>query len=93
MGLKSLEYRPTPAISHPDIEPHKSIMQVLQKKDILLHVPFQKFDHYINLLREAAIDPNVISISISLYRVANNSRIINALISAAMNGKRGNGNN
>jgi polyphosphate kinase len=88
MGLKSLEYRPTPAISHPDIKPHKSIMQVLQKKDILLHVPFQKFDHYINLLREAAIDPNVISISISLYRVANNSRVINALISAAMNGKK-----
>jgi len=88
MGLKSLEYRPTPAISHPNIKPHKSIMQVLQKRDLLLHVPFQKFDHYINLLREAAIDPHVISISISLYRVANNSRVINALISAAMNGKK-----
>lgn len=88
MGLKNLEYKPTPAISHPDIKPHKSILQVLQKKDILLHVPFQKFDHYINLLREAAIDPNVVSISISLYRVASNSRVINALISAAMNGKK-----
>jgi len=88
MGLKSLEYKPTPAVSHPDIKPHKSILQVLDKKDLLLHVPFQKFDHYINLLREAAIDPNVVSISITLYRVASNSRVINALVSAAMNGKK-----
>jgi polyphosphate kinase len=53
-----------------------------------LHFPYQKFDHYINLLREAAIDPNVTSVSITLYRVAPSSRVINALVSAALNGKK-----
>ncbi len=88
LGAKRLVYPPSPAFSHPNLKPHKSIIQVLQKKDILIHVPFQKFDHHINLLREAAIDPDVVSVSISLYRVARNSRVINALISAAMNGKK-----
>ena len=88
LGGKRLVYQPTPALSHPRLKPHKSILAVIKNQDVLLHVPFQKFDHHINLLREAAIDPNVVSISISLYRVANNSRVINALISAAMNGKK-----
>lgn len=81
-------YNPTPPVPHPLIQPHRSILEVITKKDILLHFPFQKFDHYINLLREAAIDPDVKSVGITLYRVAENSRVINALISAALNGKK-----
>ncbi len=88
LGGPEMVYPPTPPVSHPMIQPHKSILEVIKNKDILLHFPFQKFDHYINLLREAAIDPDVKSVSITLYRVANNSRVINALISAAMNGKK-----
>jgi polyphosphate kinase len=88
LGGKRMVYIPTPAISHPLIEPHKSILEVLNKKDILLHFPFQRFDHYINLLREASIDPDVRSVNITLYRVAANSRVINALIAAAMNEKK-----
>jgi polyphosphate kinase len=54
----------------------------------MITYPFQTFQHVINVLREAAIDPKVISIKINLYRVASNSQIINALISAAKNGKK-----
>ncbi len=88
LGGKRMVYTPTPSISHPLIQPHESILEVLNKKDVLLHFPFQRFDHYINLLREASIDPEVKSVSITLYRVAANSRVINALIAAAMNGKK-----
>ncbi len=88
LGGKHMVYNPTPPVPHPLIQPHRSILEVITKKDILLHFPFQKFDHYINLLREAAIDPDVKSVGITLYRVAKNSRVINALISAAMNGKK-----
>jgi polyphosphate kinase len=88
LGGREMFYSPTPPLSHPLIQPHKSILEVIRNKDVLLHFPYQKFDHYINLLREAAIDPDVKSVSITLYRVARNSRVINALISAAMNGKK-----
>ena len=88
LGGKKLVYKPTPPTPHPMIKPRTSKLDIISKKDILLHVPYQKFDHYINLLREASIDPGVISIQITLYRVAYNSRVINTLINAAMNGKK-----
>jgi polyphosphate kinase len=88
LGGKEMVYTPTPSIPHPLIQPHRSILEVIKNQDVLLHFPYQKFDHYINLLREAAIDPDVKSVNITLYRVATNSRVINALISAAMNGKK-----
>jgi polyphosphate kinase len=59
----------------------------LAEKDLLLHYPYQRFMDFINWLREAAIDPKVVSIKITLYRVAKNSKVINALINAARNGK------
>jgi polyphosphate kinase len=62
-------------------------LKEIDEKDILLHFPYQKFTNYINLLREAAIDPDVQKIKITLYRVANNSRVISALINAVQNGK------
>jgi polyphosphate kinase len=88
LGGKNLVYKPTPSISHPLIKHHQSLFEVISKQDILLHVPYQKFDHYINFLREASIDPKVTSIKITLYRVAWSSRVINALINAALNGKK-----
>lgn len=82
-----LEIKNPPALVHPHIDVHSSIMQVIREKDILLHYPYQTFNHFIDLLREAAVDPQVTSISITLYRVADRSKVINALINAAKNGK------
>lgn len=65
-----------------------SMIQQLKKKDFLIHTPFQSFNYLVKLLREAALDPKVTSISITLYRLAKNSQIISSLINAAKNGKK-----
>lgn len=62
------------------------IPQIL-RKDILLSYPFESIKPFLRLLNEAAFDPSVVSIKITLYRVASNSKVIDALISAAENGK------
>ncbi len=87
IGGRLLEFKKAPPVRHKDLPPFHSVIQAVRKKDILLHYPYQTFDHIIDFLREAAIDPKVRSIKITLYRVAQNSRIINALINAAQNGK------
>ena len=86
-GFNHLYYPPMPPLDHPLILPNKSIFEVIAKKDILLHYPYQKFLDFITLLREASMDPGVSSIKVTLYRVAQNSKVINALINAARNGK------
>jgi polyphosphate kinase len=73
---------------HPDFRDNEPLLKKILAKDIMLSYPFQPFQHVIDVLREAAIDPKVISIKINLYRVAKNSQIVNALISAAKNGVR-----
>jgi polyphosphate kinase len=87
IGGPTLEYSPAPPHNHPQLKNDASVLGIINKRDILLHYPYQKFSHFINLLREAAINPNVKSIKITLYRVAANSKIINALINAARNEK------
>lgn len=87
VGGPHLEYPPTPPVSHPEVAQCTSILKKVLEKDIMLHFPYQKFSHFINVIREAAIDPNVTSIKITLYRAAANSKVINALINAARNGK------
>ena len=66
----------------------KSILTAIENNDILLNYPYQHFRAFVLFLREAAIHPDVKEIKISLYRVARQSRVINALISAAKNGKQ-----
>jgi polyphosphate kinase len=66
----------------------KSMFSQIAVSDFLVNLPYQSFDYTIHLLREAAIDPKVTEISITLYRLAENSRIIHALINAAKNGKK-----
>ncbi|MCA0426272.1 MAG: polyphosphate kinase 1 [Bacteroidetes bacterium] len=66
----------------------KTMFDEITKSDLLLHHPYQSFDYLIRLLREAAIDPQVTSIRITLYRVARNSNVVNALINAIKNGKK-----
>ncbi|MFI3317837.1 MAG: polyphosphate kinase 1 [Rikenellaceae bacterium] len=73
---------------HSKIDPYESIIKVIKERDILLSYPYQTFNHLIDLLREAAIDPRVTAIYITLYRTANNSKVISALLNAAKNGKR-----
>ncbi len=87
VGAKNLEYPPAPALSHPILEGSKSILATVRRKDIMLHFPYQSFRYIIDLLREASIDPAVRSIKMTIYRVAKNSNVINALINAARNGK------
>ncbi|MEA3447939.1 MAG: polyphosphate kinase 1 [Bacteroidota bacterium] len=80
-------YKKIEPVWHKDIIEGKSIFDTIQKKDILLHFPYQPFNHILDMLREASIDPKVRSIKMTLYRVANPSAVINALINAARNGK------
>jgi len=87
LGKKKFYYESLVPIPHPDIPSGKSILSAIKKKDIMLFFPYHPFDHLIDLLREASIDPNVTSIQITLYRLARNSSVINALLNAARNGK------
>lgn len=63
------------------------VTDIILKQDVMLHFPYHSFDPVIDLLREAAMDPDVLSIKITAYRLASNSKIINALVNAARNGK------
>jgi polyphosphate kinase len=82
-----LNYEVLPALRAPEFAHHKSIFTAIRTQDIFLTYPYQSFGYIIDLLREAAIDPMVKAIKINIYRVAKNSRIMNALINAAHNGK------
>ncbi|MBL0327982.1 MAG: polyphosphate kinase 1 [Bacteroidetes bacterium] len=87
VGHPNLSYKKIIPIKHPDLIDQSSIIKIIKKKDVLLTYPYQSFDHIIDLLREASIDPKVQSIKITLYRVAKNSNIVKALINALKNGK------
>lgn len=85
---KELEQKiPTPMrVSY--LDEKGSVFRAVKKKDILLHFPYQSFDYLIRFLMEAAFDPKVDEIKITQYRVAENSAVINTLVSAAQNGKK-----
>jgi polyphosphate kinase len=87
VGSHALEYASSPPCPHPHIRLGKSLLKAIDDQDILLHFPYQKFTDYINLLREAAIDPDVTKIKTTLYRIAKNSRVISSLMNAVQNGK------
>ncbi|MDR2962338.1 MAG: polyphosphate kinase 1 [Bacteroidales bacterium] len=84
-ALENEKYAPLPLRA---IDPFESIISVIKQHDILLYYPYHSFNHFINFLREAAIDPSVESIYITLYRTASHSKVINALQNAAKNGKK-----
>lgn len=70
------------------VNSHKSILRAIEEQDISLHYPYYSFSHYVRFLREAAIDPEVKAIKITLYRVAKLSKVARMLINAAKNGKQ-----
>lgn len=72
---------------HPALKNSLRVTDVILEEDIMLHFPYHSFDPVIDLLREAAMDPTVTGIKITAYRLASNSKIINALINAKRNGK------
>ena len=73
--------------THEKFSKKTSLLKTIIEEDVLLHFPFHKFDHIIDILREAAIDPKVKEIKITIYRISKDSQIINALINAIKNGK------
>lgn len=88
LGKKKFYYEPLAPVNHKDIQPGKSILAAMNRKDIMLFFPYHPFDHFIDLLREASIDPYVTSVQVTLYRLARNSSVINALMNAVRNGKK-----
>jgi polyphosphate kinase len=88
VGPKYLEFKPLPPIRIPRLDEQGSIFEAIREKDVFLYYPYHPFDYIIDLLKTAALDPQVTDIKICLYRVAKNSRIIDALANAVYNGKR-----
>jgi polyphosphate kinase len=88
VGKPELEYPKYLALPVNDLSFGKSLMGMIAKRDYLINTPYQSYDYVIHFLREAAIDPKVKEISIAVYRLAENSRIMHALINAAKNGKK-----
>ena len=87
IGTPDLIYKKIQPNKHPQLINQKSFFKTIKEKDVLITYPYQSFDHIIDFLREASIDPKVQSIKITLYRVAKNSNVVKALINAVKNGK------
>lgn len=85
--LPNPQPRPRP-FKHPVLAKSLRVSDVIMNQDVLLYVPYHSFNSIIDLLREAAMDPDVISIKITAYRLAPISKICNALINAVRNGKK-----
>ncbi|MFY8068337.1 MAG: polyphosphate kinase 1 [Flavobacterium sp.] len=88
LGRYDLLYRENHPLPIPGLSLEGSILERIKKKDYLLYAPYQSFSYIIKFLREAALDPKVASIKITLYRLAKNSQIVSSLINAAKNGKK-----
>ncbi len=82
---KNLRKKP---FTHPQLKNSNSVTAVVMEEDVMLHFPYHSYDSIIDFLREAAIDPEVVSIKITCYRLASRSKVINALTNAVRNGKQ-----
>src|SRR6187402_17660 len=85
---KRLTYDPWPSVPHSDFSTSNSIFKTITEGERLLHLPYHSYNYILRFFNEAAIDPQVKEIYVTLYRVAANSHIVNALMSAAKNGKK-----
>jgi polyphosphate kinase len=88
VGPKYLIFKPMPPIRLPRLDQQDSIFDAIREKDVFLYYPYHPFDYVLDLLKAAALDPQVTDIKICLYRVARDSRIFDALLNAVHNGKR-----
>lgn len=87
-GRKDLKYPAWPSILRHELAGTESLFDLIRQRDRFLHVPYHSFDSYIRLLQEAAVNPAVKSVKTTLYRLAKDSKVVKALISAARNGKK-----
>ncbi len=87
IGSSDLSYKKIQPVKHPDLKNQRSVFKVIGQKDVMITYPYQSFDHIIDMLREASIDPKVQSIKITLYRAGKVSNVVKALINAVKNGK------
>lgn len=88
LGRYDLLYKTNNPLPVPGLSLEGSILEKISKNDFLVHAPYQSFSYITKFLREAALDPKVTDIKITLYRLSKNSQIISALINAAKNGKK-----
>lgn len=88
LGRFDLLYKSNVPLPIPGLSLEGSMLDKISEKDYLLNAPYQSFSYLTKFLREAALDPKVLSIKITLYRLAKNSQIISSLINAAKNGKK-----
>ncbi|WP_321332291.1 RNA degradosome polyphosphate kinase [uncultured Bacteroides sp.] len=87
-GRKDLKYPAWVPILKPELKRNESLLKLIQERDRYIHVPYHSFDYYIRVLQEAAISKEVKSIKTTLYRLAKESKVVKALICAALNGKK-----
>ncbi len=87
-GNPKYRFTPQTPSPHPAFINCNSLISKIIKQDVLLHFPYQQFDHIVDLLREASLDAKVKEIKINIYRVAKNSEVMNALLACIFNGKQ-----
>lgn len=87
-GFDNLKDEGWPPISPRSLPADESIWDILKKRDILLHHPFESFDPVVRIVKDASVDPRVLAIKMTLYRTSGNSPIVQALETAAQNGKQ-----
>jgi len=88
IGRGRLVYEPLTPLNSRYFDRERNLFKAIRNQDILLYYPYHNFKYFTDLLRQASIDPKVTAIAISIYRVASDSRVVNALISAARNNKQ-----
>ena len=87
-GNPQLVNQPMPPVPKPELDAAPSLIELMSQRDFMLHYPFHSFAYFVRYLQEAAIDPKVRAIYITLYRVSADSKVVNALTTAAQNGKQ-----
>ena len=83
-----LHNEPLPPLPHPELEKINKLIPAISKKDFLIHYPYQKFDYTAQLIQEAANDPKVEHLKVTLYRVSSTSVVAKGLLEALNNGKK-----
>ena len=86
-GFEELKYESWPPQPSPQIDPSRSMFEVISEGDLFLYHPYQSFEPVVRMIEEAGEDPDVLAIKQTLYRTSRSSPIVQALIKAAENGK------
>ena len=87
IGRSNLENKPVEALTNQQFAAYNTVFEAIQQQDILLNYPYHRFLHFTEFVRQAAFDPHVKHIRITLYRIAKDSRVVSSLIDAVDNGK------